>query len=332
MERAIFLDRDGTINKYGEYIYRPQDFVFIDGAIEFIKKFNDARYKIFVVSNQAGIGRGYYSEKDLFALQKWVDDELAKSGAHIDDWFYCPHHPTAGIGEYKIDCSCRKPKTGMLEKAIRLYDVDIVNSFMIGDKEWDVQCGERLGIKSFLLENEDYANLESQIAEYVEFRKKGIDVSFIVVNENSFTELEYFSRIISEKINYNYELIIVDKCSGDIELEKIRKTHPMDRLLAFTEKYDEEDMEIVAAKYSDAKYISFVGNIKKATKMLENNGLHVAYSIDSSEKYTGTKLSITEIVKDKKNPLINVKRVQCDFSSADGWAMKNGQIVKTKKR
>lgn len=329
MEKAIFLDRDGTINKYGEYIYLPEDFKFIEGAVEFIKKFNNAGYKIFVVSNQAGIGRGYYGEKDLLALQKWVDDELLKQGAHIDDWFYCPHHPTAGIGEYKIDCDCRKPKTGMLEKAIAKYDVDIANSFMIGDKEWDAQCGERLGIKSFLLEEENYATLEDKISKFIEYRKHGIEVSFIIVNENSLTDLQRFSRILSEKATYHYELIIADNCSESSELEEIRNTHPMDRLLALTEESDENDIKIIAAKYSEAKYISFVSDIKRAIKVLEKDFLNITCDIKCSGEFYGNKISLYEILKDKDNPIKTISRAQCDFSAFDKWAIRNGIIVKS---
>lgn len=163
MKKALFLDRDGTINKYGEYIYKISDFEFIDGAIQFIKKFNDLNWYVFVVSNQAGIGRGFYSEKDLFILQAWVDAELLKQGAHIDEWFFCPHHPIYGIGEYKIDCNCRKPNTGMIEQAFKKYDLDLQNSIMVGDKQWDIECGERAGLHSYMLGEGGFLKVYEQI-------------------------------------------------------------------------------------------------------------------------------------------------------------------------
>lgn len=163
MNKALFLDRDGTINKYGEYIYKIEDFVFIDGVIDFIKNFNNKGYYVFVVSNQAGIARGYYKEEDVLKLQSWVDKQLAKYDAHIDEWVFCPHHPTAGIGEYKQDCNCRKPKTGMVDYLCEKYKIDRSKSLLIGDKIWDIQCGENAGIKSYLLENEDYFELGKKI-------------------------------------------------------------------------------------------------------------------------------------------------------------------------
>lgn len=165
MKRALFLDRDGTINQYGEYIYKIEDFKFIDGAIDFIKDFNCLGYKVFVVSNQAGIARGYYTENDLLKLQHYVDDVLLQHGAHIDEWFYCPHHPDKGLAPYNITCNCRKPKTGMVDKAVEKYDIDRQNSIMVGDKPWDIECGNRAGIQSFMLDEHGYIDLRLRISK-----------------------------------------------------------------------------------------------------------------------------------------------------------------------
>lgn len=167
MRKALFLDRDGTINKYGEYIYKIEDFIFIDGAISFIKKFNELGYLVFVVSNQAGIGRGYYTEDDLLKLQQWIDAELSKHGAHVDEWIYCPHHATAGIGKYKVDCNCRKPKTGMIDYACEKYEIDRVNSIMVGDKEWDYECGKNAGLQSYIIKDENYKKLNEDIDRFL---------------------------------------------------------------------------------------------------------------------------------------------------------------------
>lgn len=148
MTKALFLDRDGTININKGYVYKPIDFVFIDGIIDAIREFNQAGYIVIVASNQSGIARGYYSEEDVILLHKYVDTLLLERNAHIDRWYYCPHHPVFGIGKYKVDCNCRKPKTGMLEKAIDDFNIDVTRSIMVGDKPSDIECGERMGIKS----------------------------------------------------------------------------------------------------------------------------------------------------------------------------------------
>lgn len=214
MKRAIFLDRDGTINKYGEYIYKKEDFIFIDGAIELIKKFNDLGYLVIVVSNQAGIGKGYYTQEDLIKLQSWVDSELSKYNAHIDEWLYCPHHPDAVIDEFKIDCDCRKPKTGMIDLACKKYEIDRANSIMVGDKEWDYQCGINAGLHSFILENENYSKLNKELDEIL--RGAMVDVSIIFVNYNTTKILLDCLKSVKEKTqNVNYEIIIVDNNSNE---------------------------------------------------------------------------------------------------------------------
>lgn len=152
MNKAVFFDRDGTINVEKNYLYKIEDFEFISGIPEIIKKYNDEGYKVIVITNQAGIARGYYTEDDMHKLHKHIDKELSKYGAHIDAYYYCPHHPTHGKGKYKIECNCRKPKIGMIEKAIFDFDIDCSKSILYGDKPWDIEAGERMGIKSYYVE------------------------------------------------------------------------------------------------------------------------------------------------------------------------------------
>ena len=150
-QRAVFLDRDGTVNVEKEYLSRIEDFEFIPGSKEAIRRLRDAGFLIVVVTNQSGIGRGYYSEKDLKSLHQFMEDELAKIGAGIDGWYFCPHHPTHGIGEYGLECSCRKPMPGMLLTAAVDLDIDLSASFMVGDKCVDVEAGLRAGCRSILV-------------------------------------------------------------------------------------------------------------------------------------------------------------------------------------
>lgn len=151
MDKVIFLDRDGTINEEVNYLHKPEDLQILPGVPEAIKLLRDGGFKILVVTNQAGVARGYYSCRDVEALHEYLNQQLKKSGAWIDRFYYCPHHPVHGIGEYKRACHCRKPETGMFEQAGQEYDVDKEHSYMIGDKLLDVEAGNRYGVHGILV-------------------------------------------------------------------------------------------------------------------------------------------------------------------------------------
>ena len=119
MKKVIFLDRDGTINVEKSYLHKWEDFEFEKNAIEGLKELKDLGYEFIVVTNQSGIGRGYYTEEDLINLNNEMTKKLKEFGINILECFYCPHHPEKGIGKYKVDCSCRKPKPGMLLEGIK---------------------------------------------------------------------------------------------------------------------------------------------------------------------------------------------------------------------
>ncbi len=146
MNKAAFFDRDGTINVEVNYLYKIEDFRFIDGMPELIKKYNDEGYIVIVVTNQAGIARRYYTEEDMHKLHKHINQELEKIGAHIDAFYFCPHHPDiTGV------CKCRKPKPGMIEQAIKDFNIDVSKSILYGDKPWDIEAGESCGIISMYI-------------------------------------------------------------------------------------------------------------------------------------------------------------------------------------
>ena len=113
MERVIFLDRDGTVNEEVNYLYRPEDLRLIPGTADAIRLLREQGFRIVVVSNQAGVARGYYAEADVDALHGYMNGLLRKDGAEIDHFFYCPHHPEHGIGPYRRQCRCRKPGTSI---------------------------------------------------------------------------------------------------------------------------------------------------------------------------------------------------------------------------
>ena len=150
MEKAIFLDRDGTINVEKDYIYKSEDLVFEEGTIEALKTFKNLGYILIVVSNQSGIARGYFTEKDLNIFNNNMNEILKKNGVEITEFYCCPHHPD-GIGEYKKVCECRKPNNKMIEDAIKKYNIDREKSYMIGDKTSDIGAGLKSNLKTVLV-------------------------------------------------------------------------------------------------------------------------------------------------------------------------------------
>lgn len=143
---AAFLDRDGTLNHDDGYTHRIEQFQWLDGAKAAVRKLNDAGYLVFVVTNQAGVARGYYDATAVEVLHSWMQAELAREGAHIDDFRYCPHHPEGTVTELALDCACRKPKAGMLASLIENWDPDLGRSFMLGDSDKDAQAGVAAGV------------------------------------------------------------------------------------------------------------------------------------------------------------------------------------------
>lgn len=137
-QKAIFLDRDGTINVDKGYVYRIEDFEFIKGVPETLVRMKNKDFLIIVITNQSGIARGYYTEDDVLKLHLQINDDLFNNyGIRIDKFYYCPHHYKEGFGKYKVQCECRKPNSALIEQAIKEFDIDINKSYMIGDKESD---------------------------------------------------------------------------------------------------------------------------------------------------------------------------------------------------
>lgn len=148
--KAVFLDRDGTLNVDHGYVHQIDDFQFIAGAIEALLKLKQAGYLLVLVTNQSGIARGYFSETQFLQLTEWFDWSLADRGVDFDGIYYCPHHPE-GLGEYREICDCRKPKPGMLTQAIEELDIDPARSVMVGDKLEDLLAAEAAGVKVKIL-------------------------------------------------------------------------------------------------------------------------------------------------------------------------------------
>jgi D-glycero-D-manno-heptose 1,7-bisphosphate phosphatase len=143
-DKAVFLDRDGVINDHVRYVNSPEDLFLFPGVGKAIKKLNDAGFKVFVVTNQGGVGLGFLKEEDLHAVHEKMERELKQDGAVIDEIACCPHKPKAG-------CACRKPEPKMILDLARKYDIDLKHSYMVGDRDTDVWAGQRAGTKTIFI-------------------------------------------------------------------------------------------------------------------------------------------------------------------------------------
>lgn len=145
MQKAIFFDRDGVVNVNTDYVYKISDFKFMDGFLEFFSACKKSGFLALVVTNQSGINRGFYSERDFKILSDFMQNELlAKTGFCFDKIYHCPHSPSE-------NCICRKPKIGMIENALKDFNIDLEQSFLIGDNESDIECAINAGIKTQIL-------------------------------------------------------------------------------------------------------------------------------------------------------------------------------------
>lgn len=165
-QKAIFLDRDGTINKYVGFLTNIKEFNLIEGVAEAIKKINSSEYLVIVVTNQPIIARGDSSIEELEEIHKKLETLLGEEGAYLNAIYFCPHHPEKGFAgerkEYKIECNCRKPKPGMLLEAANNFNIDLTKSWMLGDEEKDVQAGKAAGCKTALIRNRENDNYIKQ--------------------------------------------------------------------------------------------------------------------------------------------------------------------------
>ena len=173
-QRAVFLDRDGTINKYVGFLRNIEDFELLPGVAEAVKKINASGYLAIVVTNQPVIARGEVTVPQLQEIHNKMETLLGAEGAYLDAIYYCPHHPHKGyegeVPELKMDCSCRKPKPGMLLEAAEAFNIDLSNSWMIGDGENDIKSGKAAGCKTALIGNNEYSQdmTVSSLLDFVE--------------------------------------------------------------------------------------------------------------------------------------------------------------------
>lgn len=144
--RALLLDRDGVINVDHGYVIRPEDFIFNEGVFDLVAEAKRKGYVVIVVTNQSGIGRGYYTEDDFWQLMAWVEQQFVAHGGGLDKIYFCPTHPVYGLGNYRQENEYRKPGPGMLLQAARDYNLDLAHSILVGDKASDIEAGIRAGV------------------------------------------------------------------------------------------------------------------------------------------------------------------------------------------
>ena len=250
MKKAIFLDRDGTINVEKDYIYKSEDLVFEEGTIDALKTFKNLGYILIVVSNQSGIARGYFTEEDLNIFNNNMNEILKKNGVEITEFYCCPHHPD-GIGEYKKVCECRKPNNKMIEDAIKKYNIDREKSYMIGDKTSDIGAGIKSNLKTVLVKTgyglkdmekinknetlvcknlKDFSEVlkREKLNEllFQEFSKK-VQIKNVVMDSRKVTEGSLFFAInngnsyVKDVLDKGASLVIAD--NTDVEDERIVK-------------------------------------------------------------------------------------------------------------
>ncbi|HEY0377014.1 MAG TPA: HAD family hydrolase [Pyrinomonadaceae bacterium] len=146
--RAVFMDRDGTISEEVGYVNHPSRYRVFPYSAEAVRLLNEAGWLAILVTNQAGVARGYFTEDVITAVHGVLETELARGGARLDAVYYCAHHPTVGEPPYRLDCDCRKPKPGLITRAARDFDVDLAQSWMVGDRSSDVELAHNAGTRS----------------------------------------------------------------------------------------------------------------------------------------------------------------------------------------
>lgn len=151
MKSAVFVDRDGTICEEAGYISNLDQFHLVPKAAEAIKLINESSLVVIVITNQAGVAKGYFPEEMVSHLHKKMESLLSERGASLDDIYYCPHHPEGVVESYRKVCDCRKPASGLLEKASKKHSIDLASSYMVGDKVMDVELARRVGAKGVLV-------------------------------------------------------------------------------------------------------------------------------------------------------------------------------------
>lgn len=151
VQRGLFLDRDGVVNREIGYLYKPSQVEFTAGIFDLCRYAQSRGYKLIIITNQSGIARQLYSEADFHALMRWMSGEFQREHIHVDGYYFCPHHPEFGIGPYRMECPDRKPQPGMILHASGDHGIDLRQSILVGDRCSDLQAGAAAGIPNLVL-------------------------------------------------------------------------------------------------------------------------------------------------------------------------------------
>lgn len=168
--KVAFLDRDGVINKEVRYLHKVDNFEYTYRCVDALKTIRDQGFEIIIVTNQAGIARGYYTEDDYNILTEWYLNDLSDKGVHILDVAHCPHHPQGEVSELSIHCECRKPAPGMIVDMLKKYKIDVTTSIMVGDKTSDLMAAKRAGIQRGFLVKSGHPIDFSELNDWVVMR------------------------------------------------------------------------------------------------------------------------------------------------------------------
>lgn len=240
---ALFLDRDGVINVDHGYVHKPEDVEFIDGIFELVAAAKEAGYLVVVVTNQAGIGRGYYSEDDFHALMDWMKARFVERGGQLDAVYFCPNHAEHGIGEYRSESDCRKPAPGMLLQAVHDLDIDLARSLFVGDKPSDMAAGRAAGVRTLLQLGAGEGDVTvahtgapiEQLQEAIPYlHRTSAPVSVIIVNWNAGDLLERCVLSLLSQTVLAHEIIVVDNASTDGSVRQIVDKFPSVRVIEST--------------------------------------------------------------------------------------------------
>jgi D-glycero-D-manno-heptose 1,7-bisphosphate phosphatase len=185
-KKAIFLDRDGVINQDPpHYAHRIDQLALIDGSGQAIRALNDAGFTVIIITNQSGVAKGLYPEEDFHIFNNAMLELLAGHNASVDAIYYCPHHPEAKVEKYRVNCTCRKPKPGMLIEGGKRFDINFTSSFLVGDKWSDIEAGRSVGCKTILVRTghgqEEYEREKHQV-DYIAANLSDAVRNYILMN------------------------------------------------------------------------------------------------------------------------------------------------------
>ena len=187
---GIFIDRDGTINEEVDYLTSPDDLKLLDGAAEAIQEANGLGLRVVVITNQSAVARGLLTEEQLSVIHDALRSQLANRGARVDAIYYCPHLPNASVAQYRKECDCRKPGTGMLQRGVREFSIDLSKSFLIGDKMSDIQTAHNAGTKSVLVLT-GYGKAELDLC-----RQQNVPIDHVA--DNLLQAMSYVKRVVQQ--------------------------------------------------------------------------------------------------------------------------------------